>query len=104
MLIELVSSEPIHGLVNNDNRVIAFKRWDDKGSLLVFASLADYPYTGYAVDSRGIESGEWKEVFNSDSAEYGGDNVGNSGLSIACMGGRVVILFAGFVVLGASRT
>lgn len=96
--------EIIH--VNNDNRVIAYKRWDDKESFLVFASLADYPYTGYVVDSRGIESGEWKEVFNSDSAEYGGDNVGNSGLSIACIGGRVevVIPFAGFVVLGASRT
>jgi len=92
--------------VNNDNRVIAFKRWDDEQSFLIFASLADEPYgTGYAINNNRIQSGEWTEIFSSDSAAYGGDNVGNYGQSISCVDGRIeaVIPFAGFVVLAHER-
>ena len=88
--------------VHNRNRVIAFRRWDEQESYLIFATLADRAYAnGYIVGNGRIASGAWKEIFNSDSIHYGGDNVGNGGGTIPCHDGRieVVLPFAGVVVL-----
>jgi 1,4-alpha-glucan branching enzyme len=88
--------------VHNDNRVIAFKRWDDNQAFLVVATLADQPYVnGYTIRCESIESGGWREVFNSDSSLYGGDNLGNNGDTLACNHGliTVVIPASGFVLL-----
>jgi len=86
---------------NDDHRVIAFRRWNKDESFVIFASLANQPYaSGYTVYSIRIESGEWQEIFNSDSEIFGGNNVGNGGQSVHCENGRmkVVIPFAGVVV------
>lgn len=50
---------------------------------------------------RGLGSGGWRECFNSDSATYGGFNVGNVGTPLWADGGTLglVIPANGFVVL-----
>jgi 1,4-alpha-glucan branching enzyme len=88
--------------VHNENRIIAFRRWDANESFLIAASLADHPCeAGYWLGNERIETGKWREIFNSDAARYGGDNVGNAGQELYCEAGSInpVIPFAGFVVL-----
>ena len=90
--------------VSDSNRVIAFKRWTGDEQVIVLASLNNSAFAnGYLVekDLLGIQDGGWKEIFNSDSEAYGGQNVGNRGAVIASFGGRlnVVIPAGGFVVL-----
>ncbi|MEW6606861.1 MAG: alpha-amylase family glycosyl hydrolase [bacterium] len=88
--------------VHNDNRVIAFRRWDDTEELLVAASLNNRAFnSGYVIENLRSSNGSWQEVFNSDASVYGGDNVGNSGNTISSSNGRidVVIPANGFVVL-----
>ena len=88
---------------HNDNRVIAFTRSDPNPALLVLASLNDSPFAqGYfiATDYSRLPTGGWREVFNSDSASYGGDNVGNFGATLPVNNGQIdaVIPAHGFVV------
>jgi 1,4-alpha-glucan branching enzyme len=78
--------------VSNANRVIVFKRWTGLEEVLVFASLNNTAFNnGYIVqaDQLSIPNALWKEIFNSDAAIYGGDNVGNGGASILASGGRL---------------
>ncbi len=84
--------------------MIAFKRWSGDEQVIVLASLNNGAFAnGYVVekDPVAIPDGGWKEVLNSDSDAYGGQNVGNRGAVIASSGGRLnaVIPAAGFVVL-----
>jgi 1,4-alpha-glucan branching enzyme len=88
---------------SNSNRILAFKRWDGSEEILVVASLNDLPFlNGYVIekDLLGIPDAGWKEILNSDSAGYGGQDVGNSGAIIVSSGGRlnVVIAAAGLLV------
>ena len=85
---------------SNANRVVAFKRWTGDEELLVAASLNDAAFAdGYilAKDELAIPDAGWKEIFNSDSAKYGGPNIGNLGAVVGSNGGRlnVVIPAAG---------
>ncbi len=92
--------------VHNDNRVLAFRRWDKNQSFLVVASLSDQPYSvGYTLNCDRIETGSWKELFNSDSEHYGGDNVGNSGASLPATNGQITVILPanGLVVLELNR-
>jgi 1,4-alpha-glucan branching enzyme len=89
---------------SNSNRVIAFKRWNGDEEVLVAASLNDAAFAdGYTIrkDEMAIPGAGWKEIFNSDSAMYGGQNVGNLGAIVTSFPGslKVVIPAAGFVVL-----
>ena len=88
---------------HNDNRVIAFTRSSPTEQLLVLASLNDSPFDhGYVIstDSWRLPTGGWREMFNSDAAVYGGDNVGNGGATLPVSGGQInaVIPARGFVV------
>jgi 1,4-alpha-glucan branching enzyme len=75
--------------VHNANRVLAFRRWGDGEDLLVLASLRNAPFSdGYVVENGRLPDGQWQEVFNSDAAIYGGNNVGNVGATIPSVGGR----------------
>ncbi|HEX2829057.1 MAG TPA: alpha-amylase family glycosyl hydrolase [Burkholderiales bacterium] len=79
---------------NDDGRVIAFTRRHAGNDLLVIASFANFPYgDGYILrtDESRLPSGAWRETFNSDSALYGGDNVGNYGAAIPAAGGRIEV-------------
>ena len=89
---------------HDDNRVIAFTRSAPNQELLVLASLNDAPFaSGYVIgtDASRLPAGGWLEIFNSDAAIYGGDNVGNGGATLQVNGGQInaVIPAHGFVVL-----
>jgi 1,4-alpha-glucan branching enzyme len=88
----------------NTNRVIAFKRWEAGEEVIVVASLNNAPFaTGYVIekDSLAIPSAGWREIFNSDAADYGGQNIGNGGATIQSNQGRlgVVVPANGLIVL-----
>jgi 1,4-alpha-glucan branching enzyme len=109
-LIQLVTTKPAarSGVLDviyqhNDNRVIAFTRVGAGQQLLILASLNDAPFEqGYfvATDSGRLPAGGWQEVFNSDAAIYGGDNVGNGGATLQVTNGQIdaVIPARGFVL------
>lgn len=88
--------------VHNANRVIAFRRWAGGQEFLVVASLCDQPYAeGYSLHCDRIENGNWRELFNSDSTVYGGDNIGNGGTIMDAHFGRITLTLParGFIVL-----
>ncbi len=87
----------------NPNRVIAFKRWNGDEEVLIVASFNNTSFSnGYVIekDLLAIPNAGWKEIFNSDAAIYGGQNMGNGGATIPSKQGRlnVVIPANGFVV------
>jgi 1,4-alpha-glucan branching enzyme len=87
--------------VHDDNRVIAFKRWGERSEALVIASLSNQPYpAGYTLYHDHIPGGTWREVFSSDSANYGGLNYGNGGATLNNASGSfsAVLPPNGFVV------
>jgi 1,4-alpha-glucan branching enzyme len=110
-LIALVASQPAARssaidliYTHNDNRVIGFTRSSPSPQLLVLASLNDAPFNqGYGIGTNPsrLPAGGWREIFNSDAAIYGGDNVGNGGATLQVNNGQInaVIPAHGFVVL-----
>ncbi|HET7833839.1 MAG TPA: alpha-amylase family glycosyl hydrolase [Gallionella sp.] len=89
---------------SNSDRVIAFKRWNEDEEVIIAASLNNTPFAdGYTIekDQLAIPDGEWKEIFNSDAAVYGGQNLGNEGATITSSSGRLNtrIPANGFVML-----
>ena len=58
------------------NRVLAFRRWEAGDELLVIASLNNSAFAGgYRIQSSRIADGRWREIFNSDTAGYGGSGL-----------------------------
>jgi 1,4-alpha-glucan branching enzyme len=93
--------------VHDDNRVIAWTRQSAAEELLIVASLNNAPFAsgyGLACDPALLPDGAWQEVFNSDSAAYGGDNFGNAGATLDSAGGflSLVVPACGLVVLARS--
>jgi 1,4-alpha-glucan branching enzyme len=89
---------------SNPNRVIAFKRWSGDEEVIIVASLNNTSFAhGYVIekDLLAIPNAGWKEIFNSDAAVYGGQNMGNGGAIIPSTQSRLnlVIPASGFVVL-----
>jgi 1,4-alpha-glucan branching enzyme len=67
--------------VSNDNRLIAFRRWQYDQHFLVIASLNNNPFDhpSFTISSSQLGAESWREVFNSDSSSFDGNNVGNAG-------------------------
>ena len=90
---------------DDQNRIIAFHRWDDQDEFLVVGSLnnAAFP-NGYWIHSDRLGDAGWTEVFNSDGQAYDGWNVGNDGAALGAQGGslNLVIPASGLVVLRRS--
>ncbi len=88
---------------HDDNRVLALRRWGDGQEFLVVGSLNNRPFDqpNYRIESGALPAGRWREIFNSDAAVYGGDNVGNAGGEITSGGGSTacVVPANGVVVL-----
>lgn len=87
------SIDVIH--VNPEGRVIAFVRRSGVDAMLVVACFANHNYDhGYVIQTsqERLPNVLWREVLNSDSARYGGQNFGNSGADIASQGGRFELL------------
>jgi 1,4-alpha-glucan branching enzyme len=88
--------------VHNVNRILAFRRWNGDQNFLVVCSFSNSPYDapGYLIESSRLGDETWREVFNSDSASFGGNNAGNAGATINSGPGRLhcVIPANGFTV------
>jgi 1,4-alpha-glucan branching enzyme len=86
---------------NDAGRVIAFRRWDETADVLIVASLANVPYDNYHLSHPSLRDDGWRERFNSDSHDYGGDDVGNGGATLRAAGGTVDLVLPanGFVIL-----
>ncbi|MCW1406760.1 alpha amylase C-terminal domain-containing protein [Rhizobium sp. 1AS11] len=65
-------------LVHDENRVIAFHRWDGGEGFFAVGSLNDTPFEhSYRLHSERLGDDLREEIFNSDAHKYGGWNVGN---------------------------
>jgi 1,4-alpha-glucan branching enzyme len=92
-------------LSDNANRVIAFHRWDEIDEFLVVGNLSNAPFaSGYWIHGERIGNADWTEVFNSDSAAYGGWNIGNAGATLPASNGalNVILPAVGLIVLHRS--
>lgn len=79
--------------VHNANRLIAFRRWDNSQEFLVVASLNNLAFVdGYELHNDRIGDGGWRERFNSDAGEYGGNDIGNKGAVVQAAGGRINVV------------
>jgi 1,4-alpha-glucan branching enzyme len=92
----------IHALPTT--RVVAFVRRSFAESLLIIASLNNAAFAdGYVIDTdeARLPTGAWREIFNSDSHLYGGNNLGNFGTAIPAAHGRIQLRIPaqGFVVM-----
>jgi len=69
---------------HNRHRLIIFRRWDTDEDFLVVASLNNQPFgnPSYLFQADRLAAGRWREIFNSDAAAFGGNNVGNHGRTI----------------------
>jgi 1,4-alpha-glucan branching enzyme len=65
--------------VNDDTRVIAFRRWDADGEFLVIGSLNEcaFDQPSYRIAHPALLESMWTERLNSDAAMYGGAGVEN---------------------------
>ncbi|MFD0975570.1 1,4-alpha-glucan branching protein GlgB [Salinimicrobium gaetbulicola] len=65
---------------DDENSIISFLRKgkDPKENLMVVCNFTPVPRENYRIGVS--EEGQWKEIFNSDSEEFGGSNVKNSDL------------------------
>ena len=91
---------------HNPNRMLAFGRREGSNELLIVASLNNSAYTGgYVLQSEPgrLPSGQWREIFNSDAALYGGNNVGNSGAALPCDNGRLEVVIPANSILVFQR-
>jgi len=88
--------------VDYDNQVVAFKRYTVDGDLIlvvVNAGNSQWGSNDYGVNMGG-ESGLWKELFNSQSPDYGGIfTVGNYGVELAVANGELSINLPNWGVL-----
>jgi 1,4-alpha-glucan branching enzyme len=69
---------------DDQNGVIAFKRWDDYGCiLLIVINISDHQWEQHQYEVyTGIPESKWREIFNSQDAIYGGwEGSGNAAVS-----------------------
>ncbi len=62
--------------VDNDNKVVAFTRWDKGGpfdDVLVVANFSSRDFTWHDYSIQFPSAGTWYRIFNSDSKQYGAD-------------------------------
>jgi 1,4-alpha-glucan branching enzyme len=89
-------------ITDDANRVIAFHRWDASGEFLIVGCLANAAFpNGYWIHGDRLGEAGWTEIFNSDSQDYGGWNVGNDGRTLTAVNNalNLIIPAVGVVVL-----
>jgi 1,4-alpha-glucan branching enzyme len=65
---------------DSDNSVLSFIRRADDEFVVVAVNLTPAPHQGYRI---GVpQGGEYREIFNSDSAYYSGSNMGNGSVPL----------------------
>ena len=76
---------------NDDNRVIAVRRWGMDEEAIVIGSLNNSAFRGgYRIEDQRISDASWREVFNSDASQYGGGGLLNGG-EITSAGGAITV-------------
>jgi 1,4-alpha-glucan branching enzyme len=76
---------------NDDNRVIAVRRWASGEEMIVVGSLNNCAFRGgHRIQDSRIPDGIWREVFSSDATQYGGGGLLNGG-QITSAGGAVSV-------------
>jgi 1,4-alpha-glucan branching enzyme len=63
--------------------VLGYLRFGDAGDAPVLVMCNFTPVPRYAYRVGVPQGGQWREIFNSDAAIYGGSNVGNAGVCVA---------------------
>ncbi len=59
--------------VHNDNRIVAFRRWEETEQMIVMISLNNHHFPhGYIVGHSSSPNGVWQVRLDSDAASYGG--------------------------------
>jgi 1,4-alpha-glucan branching enzyme len=89
------------------NRIVAFVRTEPTEQLLVVGCLSNTPFSnGYFIQANpgALPDGTWREIFNSDAAIYGGNNVGNYGAAIPSSQGQIQMLIPANGVLIFSKS
>ncbi|MBV8605098.1 MAG: 1,4-alpha-glucan branching protein GlgB [Pelomonas sp.] len=79
-------------LVGDDaeNSVLAWLRRDDAGrEVIVVCNFTPLPRAGYRVPLRSSAVARWREALNTDSAHYGGVDIGNGGRTIVADNGQI---------------
>ena len=76
---------------NDDNRVIAVRRWTANEEMIVVGCLNNWSFSGgYRIEDQRISNASWREVFNSDASSYGGGGLLNGG-QIPSAGGAITV-------------
>ncbi|MCC8195118.1 MAG: alpha amylase C-terminal domain-containing protein, partial [Deltaproteobacteria bacterium] len=66
--------------VHNQQRILAWHRWQGDQEFVIIASLSNTPYPdGYALTHKNLKGKVWTEVLNSEAPIYGGPGGGNPG-------------------------
>lgn len=91
--------------IHDINRVVAFHRWDDANEFLVVGSLGNMPFpSGYWLTGDRLRNASWREVFNSDDSQYGGQNVGNGTTALQPTGNALNVVIPACAVVVLQRT
>ncbi|HEV2172759.1 MAG TPA: alpha-amylase family glycosyl hydrolase [Nitrospira sp.] len=88
--------------IDHQNTVVAFKRYNDQGDvLLIIVNAGDGQWnTNQHGVSLSGDSGTWREIFNSQAPVYGGINtVGNPGNAIEAVNGTLWVYLPSWSVL-----
>jgi 1,4-alpha-glucan branching enzyme len=89
--------------VHDVDRLIVFRRWGAGEDFLVVASLNNHPFDrpNYTFHAERLPGGTWREIFNSDAANFGGNNAGNSGGTLVSSSGSLTCIVPAnsFIVL-----
>ena len=64
-----------------ENSVLSYRRHSSDKSLIVIHNFTPVPREGYAIGV--YDTNSYKEIFNSDSSDYGGSNMRNDGVCYA---------------------
>jgi 1,4-alpha-glucan branching enzyme len=88
--------------VHNADRILVFHRWKGPEHYLVAATLSDHGWPdGYRIPVPGVATGNWRQIFTSDAAEYGGQDVTNGDSELSAEDGHLTLKIParGFVVI-----
>ena len=92
--------------IDRTNNVLAFKRWNDGGNLLlIVVNAGDNQWSSHEYDvSLPGDDGSWQEAFNSQAPTYGGiDTPGNFGFDIQATDNQLPISLPSWSVLVFTR-
>jgi 1,4-alpha-glucan branching enzyme len=93
-------------LADDANRLIGFRRWDDRDELLVVASFNPQAFAhGYRMSHPRFATRSWREIFSSDAKAYGGAGLGNE-TTLTADGSTLnpIVPATGLMVLQAQQT